>query len=156
MRTFLKGCIVPLLCAMLMTTVGLSVATSTGCAALHHKTQGPLPPGAINQFDADTYNILITAQAAILQAKTTYGREYYGSINIAITAYNTALATYKAWHNAGGGNQGAVQAAITGMLAAVANMNKQQGLEPKLIGLCCGLPMCPDPTGCPAGIGGEQ
>jgi hypothetical protein len=80
MRTILLGC-----CLLLV-----SCATTT---ATH--------PGAVNAFDSTTYDVLLTAQAAIEAAKplaTTPALKT--AINAAIQAYDVAESAYVAYHTA--------------------------------------------------------
>lgn len=75
-----------------------------GCA--NRAAQAPIP-GAVNQFDSDTYLSLITAQAVIDQTKAdlangTFSPSVVSAVktatNKASIAYNAALAAYTAYH----------------------------------------------------------
>lgn len=99
------------------------MVTIAGC---QHST-APLPPGAFNTFDADAYNTLITAQAAINGAIAQFGADKTAVpyINDAIASFNTATAAYKTYHNAGGGNLTELQADLNSLVNNIANLQKQ-------------------------------
>lgn len=72
-------------------------------------------PGAINQTDSTIYDALLSAQAAIEQAKMQAGPTPSPAIktalNTTIAAYNVAEASYKTYHSlaASGGTPDATQ-----------------------------------------------
>ena len=61
-------------------------------------------PGAINTFDANAYNTLISVQASLTQAKTlitpTTPPAVRTALNAAGAAYNVAMDAYKTYHAA--------------------------------------------------------
>jgi hypothetical protein len=66
-------------------------------------------PGSLNTFDSYAYRVLLDAQAAITDFKTsvTSGKlpespQTKAALNQAIADYNIAEAAYQAWHSAGG------------------------------------------------------
>lgn len=96
-----------------------------GCASNPKPTT--LPPGALNQFDATSYQSLMGAQATLAAAKTDYLAGKYGpqttagkqAMNSAIQAYNTAEAAWQAYHAGKGGDQAALQVQIGNAAIAV-------------------------------------
>lgn len=70
-------------------------------------------PGAANTFDSQTYDILVTAHAAIEQTKTEIANKSFTGatlrnvtigLNALIDAYNPADTAYKAYHAAATAN----------------------------------------------------
>lgn len=61
-----------------------------------------LHPGAANKFDSTTYDALLSAQAAITNAKVQFGADasLKPIINKAIASYNLAENAYVAYHTA--------------------------------------------------------
>lgn len=59
-------------------------------------------PGAINAFDSNAYDILITEQASIEQAKADIAKypAMKTSLNAVIAQYDTTMAAYKIYHAA--------------------------------------------------------
>jgi len=81
----------------LLTALLLVVAVAVGCAstAVH--------PGAVNRFDSQTYDALVSSQAAIEEARAmapTLTPDQKTLINRAVAAYNLALDAYLAYHGA--------------------------------------------------------
>lgn len=103
--------------------LALCMVTLAGC---QHSTK-TLPPGAINTFDADSYNTLITCQAAINSAVAQFGadKKAIPFIDDSIASFNTAIAAYKTYHNAGGGNIGELQADLNALVNSIAHLQKQ-------------------------------
>lgn len=80
--------------AIFALVAGLCLSGCSATAIANH-------PGAVNAFDSQTYDVLLTAQAAIEAAKplgTT--QPIKDAINKAIAAYNVAEAAYTAYHQA--------------------------------------------------------
>lgn len=84
-------------------------------------------PGAVNTFDSQTYDVLVTAHAAIEATKTqiasgafsgTVLRDVSIGLNTLVDAYNLAETTYLAYHAA---------ASATPPTATVAQANQLQG-----------------------------
>ena len=99
----------------------LVVAALIGCA--NQTKPATLPPGALNTFDATSYESLMGAQAVLNSVKADIGKlppEAKPALNKAIASYNAAEAAWQAYHAAGGGNTAAVNAAITQAVADVA------------------------------------
>lgn len=91
-----------------------------------------LPPGAINTFDSDAYNTLVTAQGALSQAKKDFGSDPAAKtpLNTAIDAYNIAEHTWKTYHAAGGGDTAdsqILQQELSALVAAIASLEKDFG-----------------------------
>jgi len=100
----------------------------TGCAAQNPATVSH--PGAINAFDSNTYDALVTAQGAIDAARpfaTTAGQK--AVLNKVIAAYNEAKAGYLLYHSqaAGGGtvDTTSLSAQIAALVSATANLANQ-------------------------------
>lgn len=107
----------------------IALAIMIGCGKA--KPQ-PLPPGAINTFDADAYNTLVTSQAALKQAKSEFGGlpAAKGPLNAAIDGYNAAEAAWQTYHAVGGGTDVQAQvlkANLSALVAAIASLEKQFG-----------------------------
>ncbi len=73
----------------------------------------PLPPGAINSFDASSYQTLMTAQAALntLKQEEPQAPAIKPYLNQAITDYNTAETAWQTYH-ASGSNSAGLTAAL--------------------------------------------
>lgn len=70
----------------------------------------PLHPGALNVFDSHAYDTLISAQAALKQARTDIDAtpafsKYRPQFNQVTAVYNTAMTAYKAYHGGFGGSE---------------------------------------------------
>ena len=106
----------------------LALLLLVGCAV---KSGTKLPPGAINAVDANSFVDLMGAQAALQAVKADYAAGKLPStpatktaLNSAIAAYNTAEASWQAYH-AGKTNDSAVMVAnVTAAVAAVASLIK--------------------------------
>jgi hypothetical protein len=87
---------------VLLLALCLSLAlVSGGCAAFHH----PLHPGAVSQFDSDTYDELKGVQITIANSRDQLAKgvlppSFKPVIANLETAYSKALPVYKAWHTA--------------------------------------------------------
>ena len=99
-----------------------------GCKAANAK----LPPGAINSFDAQSYQSLMVAQATLNTLKLDEPTivvsvpQFKTILNQAIADYNAAEAAWKTYHNTGG-NSTAVESALA-VLAT--DILKIQGVIP--------------------------
>lgn len=106
--------------------LGLLVAVS-GCFK-----SNTLPTGAINTFDADSYQTLMTAQATLNSFKAQEPTivvtvpAFKTVLNQAIADYNVAEGAWQTYH-AGGGNSAAVTAALTTLAV---DITKLAGLIP--------------------------
>jgi hypothetical protein len=94
----------------------------------------PAHPNQINVFDGQAYDVLISAQAALTQAKTLAPQfpQYKAELNMAIAAYNAAQAAYKAYHTAASptpASQAALQAQLMDVVAQVGNVLKVMGVK---------------------------
>lgn len=97
-----------------------------GCA---HQANAPLPAGALNTFDADSYRTLSDGHAAVasIQGDVAGGKLTLDSgqktvLNKAIADVNTADHLYKLYHASGAGNTQQLTQAIqlvVGDLAAL-------------------------------------
>jgi len=115
---------------MKLARITLALALCLAFAGCGLKAQAPIP-GAVNQFDSDTYLTLSTAKGAIDQAKAeltanafsgTVATNVKTAINVAVSTYNTADITYQAYHQAAlAGTATATQQ--TAVTAALANLN---------------------------------
>lgn len=88
-------------------------------------------PGAISSFDSWSYDVLLTEQAVINQARADYlaGKlppQAKEPLNIAIRQFNVAQAGWKAYHESGG-DAPALQQTLNGLIAAVAQLQKVLG-----------------------------
>jgi hypothetical protein len=87
-------------------------------------------PGAINAFDSNAYDSLVTAQGAIDAAKPlAVTQAQKDVINKVIAAYNAAKSAYLLYHSqvAAGGNvdTATLQAQLTALVTATANLATQ-------------------------------
>lgn len=101
---------------------------SCGHGAVQH-------PGAVNAFDSNAYDSLVTAQAAIEQAKTNLPPQFKTQLNQVIAGYNTAMNAYKTYHSASvqgtAPDPAALQAQIDQLVASVAALMAQiKGVTP--------------------------
>lgn len=105
----------------------LLLLISIGCASLTPH------PNQINAFDGATYDILITVQASIAQAKTLINQfpQFTSELNKAIASYNTAIADYKLYHEAAASapTQTTLQTQITSLVTAVSQLLSDLGVK---------------------------
>ena len=108
--------------------VGLLTAGLTGCKPV----TATLPAGAINSFDASSYQTLMTAQATLNTLKVDAPTvepsvpQYKTVLNQAIADYNTAEAAWQVYHSTGANSAG-----VTAALAVIAtDILKLEGLIP--------------------------
>jgi hypothetical protein len=104
----------------------LAVLALTGALYGCHAASAPLPQGALNTFDADSYASLMVAEASLNSFKTSSvvassptGKK---ALNQAITDYNVGEAAWQAYH-AGGGNSAAVTAALATIATDILNLS---------------------------------
>lgn len=86
-----------------------------GCAA--GPKPNPLPPGALNQFDATAYMSLMGTKATLESLKADYKAgnlppSAKPALNKALKSYSAAEAAWQAYHIAKNGDQTALQAAV--------------------------------------------
>ena len=103
---------------------------SGGCA----KTV-PLHPGAVNAFDSQAYDVLVTAQASLTQARASVAQsfpQYRAQLNTVIAAYNTVQAAYKLYHTstAGAPSQATLQVSMDGLVKQLAALLENLGVKP--------------------------
>lgn len=99
----------------------LAVLGMVGCAA--QGSHATLPTGALNQFDATSYESLMGAQAVLNSAKADVSKLPVGAkpiLNKAIASYNVAEAAWQAYHAGSNNDQAALQKAIAQATADVA------------------------------------
>ncbi len=108
----------------------LMLAAALGCAA--KKTSAPLPPGAINQFDATSFRVLADAQAAINSVKSdiaagkiTPSDTEKKVLNQIIADYNKANDLYQAYHAGATSDTTALSQAITQLIGDIAAVTTQ-------------------------------
>ena len=92
-KRFVFGCVVA---AVFIGVTFIPVACS-----LHKTGTQTLPTGAYNNFDAQSYDTLLTAQAALTSLKTSslVGQpDFKTALNQVIGIYNAAQATWQAYH----------------------------------------------------------
>lgn len=93
----------------------LLLSLTLGMAGCHQPVNTPLPAGALNTFDADSYKSLMVAQASLNAFKRAATPEpvpgYTKTLNKAIADYNVAEAAWQSYH-AGNGSSAAVTGAI--------------------------------------------
>jgi hypothetical protein len=91
---------------MRKTLVALIVACCLATTACTTNVRAPIP-GAVNQFDSDTYLSLVTAKGVIDQTKADLAAGSFPvnitpivkqSVNDAVQAYNVADTAYQAYH----------------------------------------------------------
>lgn len=90
----------------------------------------PLPPGALNQFDATSYTSLMGAQAVLNSVKADFKagklpQDAKPALNKAIASYNTAEAAWQAFHASKSNDQAALTTAITQAVTDVAALLSQ-------------------------------
>ena len=98
----------------------------TGCAM----NQAVSHPGAINPFDSNTYDALVTAQGAIDAARPlAVNATQKAILNKVIASYNEAKSAYLLYHSAvaSGGkvDTSTLSSQITALIAATANLTAQ-------------------------------
>ena len=99
-----------------------------GCAV--HK---PIHPGALNAFDSQAYDTLITTQAALNQARTQIDQtpgyaKFRPEFNKTVEVFNVALAAYKTYHG-GGGSKAAVETQLAGLGAQLGALLADLGVK---------------------------
>jgi predicted lipoprotein len=109
----------------LVATVLLTLTLLAGCATANKPTT--LPPGAINSFDANSYIALMGVQAGLNSVKADYAAgkvpaQYKPQMNQAIAAYNTAQASWSAYHSGANGDTAALTRAISQATTAVVTL----------------------------------
>lgn len=99
-----------------------------GCAA-KNTVQAPLPPGAINAFDATSYRVIMDAHAAIesirndvASGKITLTATQKAALNQIISDQNTAQDAYKAYHAGASNDTAALSAAVAKVTSDLANL----------------------------------
>ena len=100
--------------------VVLMLLSSLGCAG---KKVVAVHPGSVSDYDSYAYDLLLTEQAAITEARAQFvaGKlpaEAHDPLNKASNQYNATLAIWKAYH-ATGGDATALQQAINVLVATV-------------------------------------
>lgn len=105
-------------------------AVPLGCS----KKNQPLPPGAINTFDASSYDILRTTQGAIEGFKTQFSKLPVSqqliikpALNETISYYDQAESAWQDYHKGGGTTSAALSAAISKVVAALADLEVKIG-----------------------------
>ena len=100
-----------------------------GCAHQVTAPAAPLPPGALNAFDADSYRTLADGHAAVqsLQQQTAAGTltltmSQKQVLNKAITDVNTADHLYSLYHAEASGDTTALTQAIQQVIADLAGL----------------------------------
>ncbi len=98
-----------------------------GCAATNKPAT--LPPGAINSFDAATYDLLMTAQGALNGFKAELASlpadqvtKVTPVLDQAIKDYNLAEAGWHAYHEGAGGDPAALSASVSQVVADLASL----------------------------------
>ena len=101
--------------------VALFMLSLGGCAKQPAGTVAPIHAGAANSFDSVTYDALVSAQAAIEQAKVGLPASQKALLNTVIGYYNTAEAAYELYHKlaAAGTVTPAAQADVQAKVAAL-------------------------------------
>jgi len=87
-----------------------------------------LPPGALSQFDATSYESLMGAQAVLNSVKADLSKlppEAKPALNKAIASYNVAEAAWQAFHAGKSNDQAALTAALSQAVADVAALLTQ-------------------------------
>jgi hypothetical protein len=87
-----------------------------------------LPPGALNQFDATSYESLMGAQAVLNSVKADLSKlppDAKPALNKAIASYNVAEAAWQAFHAGKSNAQAALTAALSQAVADVAALLTQ-------------------------------
>ncbi len=99
-----------------------------GCAQQSRSTIAPIHTGAANAFDSATYDALVSAQAAIEQAKVGLPASQKTLLNQVIGYYNSAEAAYELYHKlatagtATPANQADVQGKVDALKTGVAKL----------------------------------
>jgi hypothetical protein len=105
----------------------LALLFIAGCAK---QVTAPLPAGALNTFDADSYRVLSDAHAAIQSirddaaaGKITLNAGQKVVVNHVIADDNTADHLYQAYHANGTGDTTALSQAIQALIADLASLS---------------------------------
>ena len=110
-----------------LASVVLALLILSGCPADTNKPQ-TLPPGALNQFDATSYESLMGAQAVLNSVKADLSKlppAAKPALNKAIASYNTAEAAWQAYHAGKSNDQAALTTALSQAVADVAALLTQ-------------------------------
>lgn len=110
---------------------GALMVPLSGCRAANSTTPpAALAPGALNQFDQDSYSSLMAAQAALNSLTTSVATDsnlaiLKPTLNQAITDYDVAELAWQTYHAAAtAANQTAVTNALNTVNADVTNLQK--------------------------------
>jgi hypothetical protein len=111
--------------------IALILASALGCAA-KKPVPAPLPPGAINQFDATSFRILSDAQAAINSVKSditagkiTPSEDEKKVLNQIIADYNTANDLYQSYHSGATTDTAGLSKAVNQLVVDIAAVSSQ-------------------------------
>lgn len=108
-----------------LASVVLALLVLAGCP--NNPKPQTLPPGALNQFDAQSYTSL-GAQAVLNSVKADLSNlppAAKPALNKAIASYNVAEAAWQAYHAGKSSDQGALTAALTQAVGDVAALLTQ-------------------------------
>lgn len=107
--------------------LALGVMLLAGCA---HQVNAPLPAGALNTFDADSFRTLADAHAAVQSiqgdvagGKLTLDDGQKTVLNKAITDVNMADHAYKLYHAQGAGDTAGLTQAIQQVIGDLASLS---------------------------------
>jgi hypothetical protein len=118
--------------APLVLLMGLALSigvASTGCT----KATTATVPGALNNADAQLYQDMHTAQAAIEQAKASIAQfpQFKDVLNKIIASYNSAEAAYQAYHVAKSGDLTMLQAQVAILMTDIGKLQgAMKGAKP--------------------------
>jgi hypothetical protein len=94
----------------------------------------PLPPGAINTFDASSFDILRTTQGAIegfnkqfADLPASQQLQIKPALNMTIQYYDAAESAWQDYHRGGGTTSAALSAAINKVVSALADLESKIG-----------------------------
>ena len=90
-----------------------------GCKTTATTPTQALAPGAVNQFDQQTYAVLSASQATLNSLKQSNVPAIKTALNDAILAYNTAEAAYQVYHAAAAAGQNPSPAPVS---SAISNL----------------------------------
>lgn len=112
----------------LLLILGLAFSVSTiGCT----KATTATIPGAVNNVDAQIYQDMHTAQAAIEQAKASIAQfpQFKAVLNKIIASYNTAETAYQAFHATKTGDLSMLQAQVAVLMTDIAGLQIGMGVK---------------------------
>lgn len=110
-----------------------ALAACESCATTNTTPTTVTVPGALNNIDAQVYQNMHTAQAAIEQAKVDIAKfpQFKDALNKVIASYNTAESAYQAYHATAKGDVVQLQNQVSTLLVDIGKLQVSMGMAVK-------------------------